>query len=185
RKASLTPRREPPTTLPRGPSTNRALHFSPAKRHTFPPPFTHDNKGRRVFTETVFLGKDHGLAVQHWPSGPVYSVRFSSHGTQQGRRLAYFETGELYSGIEMRDGVAQGTHATFYRTGETFTVVNNVNGRPDGKRLHHLPDGTVYGVTEFENGREVNSRALREISPAEYELTVTNTIDPVDIWASK
>ena len=29
-----------PTTLTRGPSTTRTLHFSPARRHTFPPPFT-------------------------------------------------------------------------------------------------------------------------------------------------
>ena len=35
-----TPRREPPATLPRVIQAGRALHFSPAKRHDFSPPFT-------------------------------------------------------------------------------------------------------------------------------------------------
>ena len=34
------PRREPPTTLQRGFLLTRALHNSPAKRHTFSPPYT-------------------------------------------------------------------------------------------------------------------------------------------------
>ena len=36
------PRREPPTTLQRGFLLTRALHDSPATRHTFSPPYTHN-----------------------------------------------------------------------------------------------------------------------------------------------
>ena len=81
RSNTQTPRCELPTTLQRAIQPGKALHFSPAKRHGFSPPFTHITRNwKGVPLETLeivvsLIGStttEEGLEVHAWLDSQTY-----------------------------------------------------------------------------------------------------------------
>jgi hypothetical protein len=76
-----TPRHEPPATLQRVFPTAKALHFSPAKRHDFSPPFTTETLAfvvSEVYSQNVLTSFFSRLSAQSFSSATTTPERWST-----------------------------------------------------------------------------------------------------------